>query len=86
MVIEETFDKCEVCRLGRTRKSSLFPSLKFFRVEFVTFNCNAVGQAFDNLDFFIDIEKYSGHLELPVLNLDHDLWWIFEESFDEPTM
>ena len=42
-VLEETFDKRKICRFRRTRKSGFFPSLKFFRVDFVTFSYKIVG-------------------------------------------
>ena len=42
-VFEEGFDKCEVCSFRRTRKSSFFPSFKFFRVDLVTLGSNVVG-------------------------------------------
>ena len=42
-VLEETFDKCKVCRLWRTRKIKFLPRFKFFRVNFLTFSGNVVG-------------------------------------------
>ena len=83
-VAKKAFNKCKICRFWRTRKSNFFP--KFFRVDFVTFNCNVVGQAFDNVDFVVNIEENSCHLKFPVLTPDQDWGRIFEESFDERIM
>ena len=55
----------------------------FSSVDFVTFKCNVIGQAFDNVDFVVNIEENSCHLKFPVLNLDQDWRWVFEENFDE---
>ena len=85
-VLEEAFDECKVCRFWGTRKSSFFPSFDFFRVDFVTFSCNVVGYAFDNVNFVVYIEENSCHLELPVLTRGQDWRWIFEESFNERIM
>ena len=85
-VLEKTFDKCKVCRFRRTRKSDFLPSFEFFRVDSVTFKCNVVGSAFDNVDFVVNIEENSCHLKFPVLTPNLDWGWIFEESFDERIM
>ena len=85
-ILKKAFDKCEISRLWRTRKSNFFPSFKLFSINFVTFSCNVVGQAFDNVDFVVNIEEKCCHLEYPVLTLYQDWVWIFEESFNERLM
>ena len=74
--------KAKVVESEGQEKVTFSQVLSFF-VDFVIFSCNVVGQVFDNVGFVIDIEKYIGHLELPVLNLDQDGRWIFEQSFDD---
>ena len=62
-----------------------FSQVSSFSVSiFVTFSCNVVGQALDNVDFVVNIEENSCHLKFPVLTLDQD-WGGFlkRASMDE---
>ena len=82
-VFEETFNKCKVSRLWRTTKRNFLPSFKFFRVDFVNFRCNIVGNALDNKNSIVYIEENSGHLQSSLLVLVQDGRWIFKKSLNE---
>ena len=82
-VLEKTFDKSKVCRFWKRGKSNFFPTLMFFRVDFVCFGYKVVSQALDDVYLVAFIEEDIGHLQLSVLTLDHNWRWIFEDNFNE---